>query len=162
MTGLESKKKINISHCFLFAVVVAVAGSIVFHVWSAAHGGGGGWSYAAPRLALLGYAAGSAAVLSQSGHELHVHHLYLGIAIAIWADLSHPISAATLAIGAGIFLQGLAAYSFQPIALPRGCFDTPSATALECAFDAAGADFALRVCPAAGGSIFHTCTEPKI
>ena len=38
-----------------------------------------------------------------------------GWSLALWAELNHWLSALTLAVGAGIFLQGVGAYSFAPI-----------------------------------------------
>lgn len=38
-----------------------------------------------------------------------------GFAFALWAELCEPLSAVALAVGSGIMLQGIGAYSFAPI-----------------------------------------------
>lgn len=43
-----------------------------------------------------------------------------GWSLALWAELNHPLSALTLAVGAGIFCQGVGAYSFAPVFQARG------------------------------------------
>jgi hypothetical protein len=85
------------------------------------------------------------------------HHLYIGWALALWADFNAPLSAATLAVGAGIFVQGIGAYSFAPVFAGEGCFETPAAEALRCRFWAPGA-FTVRVCPAQGAAPGHVCS----
>lgn len=140
----------------LAAVLASVLGAIGLHVvWAANESSAA--SYLGPRMLLLGSCAASLLFLSWRGHALHVHHLYLGLAMAVWADTNRPVSAVLLAVGTGIFIQGLGAYSYEPITLPLGCFDTASASDIECAFASDGADFSLRICPAAGRSITHTC-----
>lgn len=44
---------------------------------------------------------------------------YIGWCIALWSEFNHPLSATALAVGAGIFMQGVGAYSFAPGKLPR-------------------------------------------
>lgn len=85
----------------------------------------------------------------------HLHHLYLGWALALWAELDHWLSALTLAVGTGIFLQGTASYSFAPVFSER-CFSSPSAAAFECAFTAPS-PFTLTICSATGPMPSHSC-----
>lgn len=47
--------------------------------------------------------------------DFHLHHYMVGFLIAILAEFNHPISLLLLAIGSGIFVQGLAAYSADPL-----------------------------------------------
>lgn len=84
------------------------------------------------------------------------HHLYLGWALALWADFNEPLSVATLAVGAGIFVQGVAAYSFAPVFSSGGCFETPAAADVKCHFEAASA-FTLQICPADGALPRYSC-----
>ena len=88
--------------------------------------------------------------------HIHLHHLYLGWGLALWADVNEPLSAVTLAVGAGIFVQGVGAYSFAPVFSPLGCFETPAAAELKCKFWAAE-PFTLQVCGSGGAAAEHTC-----
>ena len=72
------------------------------------------------------------------------------------SEFNTVLSGATLAVGTGIFVQGVAAYSFAPVFEGGGCFATPSTASIDCAFEAP-APFSLWVCPAAGGMPAHTC-----
>jgi hypothetical protein len=45
----------------------------------------------------------------------HLHHYCVGYMIAILAEFNHPISMLLLAIGTGIFTQGLSAYAADPL-----------------------------------------------
>lgn len=47
--------------------------------------------------------------------QFHLHHFMIGYMIAILAEFNHPISVLLLAIGSGIFVQGLAAYAADPL-----------------------------------------------
>jgi hypothetical protein len=47
------------------------------------------------RAAVILFYVGAGALLSLTGSHhsaLHVHHLYLGFAIAMWAEFDHPVS----------------------------------------------------------------------
>ncbi|KAL6780876.1 hypothetical protein ACKKBG_A08825 [Auxenochlorella protothecoides x Auxenochlorella symbiontica] len=138
------------------AVLLMVVGVLGFHLlW--AYQSRHLTKYLLPRCTILGYCGMGLVTLSGKGHAIHFHHLYVGLALAMWADANHMLSAALLAIGAGIFCQGLGAYSFAPAILPLGCFDTPSAALLNCTFTG-DTPFALRFCPLAGGvAMDHSC-----
>jgi len=47
--------------------------------------------------------------------QFHLHHFMIGYMIAILAEFNHPVSVLLLAIGSGIFVQGLAAYAADPL-----------------------------------------------
>lgn len=52
-------------------------------------------AYVSSRAAVILFYVGAAAMLSLTGSHysaLHVHHLYLGFAIAMWAEFDHPVS----------------------------------------------------------------------
>lgn len=51
-----------------------------------------------------------------------------GWSLALWAELNHPLSAVTLAVGCGIFVQGIGAYSFAPVFQVRPRPGTPTPT----------------------------------
>ena len=70
--------------------------------------------------------------------------------------MNTPISVLGLAIGCGIFVQGVAAYSFAPIFSAGLCFETPSAESMRCKFWA-NSPFTIRVCPGAGELPKHVC-----
>jgi hypothetical protein len=42
----------------------------------------------------------------------HLHHFFIGFLLALWGAFNHPLSATLLAIGAGIFVQGIGAYHY--------------------------------------------------
>jgi len=64
-------------------------------------------AYLSARIVLLVWCAALVALLHGTRYDrVHVHHLYLGWALAVFADCNHPISAVMLAVGAGIFVQG--------------------------------------------------------
>jgi putative Mn2+ efflux pump MntP len=84
-------------------------------------------AYLATRLAILAaYCAAMAAVsvAYDAGRELrhgHLHHLYVGVVVASFARFNHPFSGALLALGAGVFVQGVGAYGFAPLLTEAGC-----------------------------------------
>jgi hypothetical protein len=148
----------------LFAAAGAAAGGALASAAATAARRGGARAAAAflaPRAALLAWFAAGAWLFSRpdSGVEVHLHHLYLGWALAAFGRFNNRVSGLTLAVGAGIFVQGVASYSFAPAFSGGGCFETPAAAALECRFEAAGGGgaFSLRVCPAAGTAPRHAC-----
>lgn len=132
---------------------------VVWHVVEARRASSGNTAdfaaYMLPRLFVCVYFVGWSLVLErQPGITIHLHHLYIGWALAIWARFNKPLSACTLCIGCGIFVQGLAAYSFMPVFSEGNCFETPSAKAIDCEFwSRNGGAFTLKVCPAAGNQL---------
>ena len=138
------------------AAIAAVVGWHVRAAWRRA-GRAAFAVYLLSRVFLLGWFAVSAAVLAHQGDvKVHLHHLYLGWALGLWADANVGISAVTLAVGAGILCQGVGAYSFAPIFAGSGCFETPAAGAVRCRFWA-DSPFNLRVCPSGGAVPQHEC-----
>jgi hypothetical protein len=139
----------------------AVALAITWHLRAAWRRGGpyDFAMYALSRLLVLGWFGAAAERLARDpGSTFHLHHLYLGWALALWAEFNSPISALALAIGAGIFCQGVGAYSFAPVFTDGGCFVTPTMDKVACSFWAKE-PFTLRVCPAVGGAApAHKCT----
>ena len=72
-------------------------------------------AYLSARVVLLVWCAALVAMLRGTRYDhVHVHHLYLGWSLAVFADSNHPISAIMLAVGAGIFVQGCAVSQFWP------------------------------------------------
>lgn len=137
--------------------MAAIAASVAWHIKrvAASRTRADAATYVASRLLLLGCFAGAAAVLRRQGVDMHLHHLYLGWSLALWAELDHPISAVTLAVGCGIFVQGIGAYSFAPV-FQEGCLVSPTAATLRCDFWA-DSPFSLRICAAAGPLPSHSC-----
>lgn len=136
----------------LLAGMGAIAGVVGWHIarvvrrrrWPDAA------AYCISRLLLFLFLGGSAAVLRrQSSVDFHLHHLYLGWALALWAELDHWLSALTLAVGVGIWLQGVGSYSFAPVFQVRpgiGLLPSLPATAQQSPHDA----FLFRLpCPPA-------------
>ena len=97
--------------------MAAIAGVIAWHLATVARRRP--WpdaaAYAASRLLPLAFFGSSAVLLRRQHVDMHLHHLYLGWSLALFAELDHWLSAVTLAVGSGIFLQGVGAYSFAPI-----------------------------------------------
>lgn len=115
-------------------------------------------AYIASRVLLLAFLGGSAVALRLLGVNMHLHHLYLGWMLALWAELERPLSGVTLAIGTGIFLQGMAAYSAAPV-FQHACFTSPSARSFACSFTSAdGGPFSVQICPATGLMPQHSCS----
>ena len=117
-------------------------------------------SRAAP-FAFFGLAVGVARGAFDSGKELrepHLHHAALALAVAAFGRFNRRASAAVLAIAAGIFVQGVGAYGFDPLVVDAGCKNLalPSTMAADiaraggCRWDHAlvGPTVRLRVCPA--------------
>jgi len=115
--------------------------------------------YLFTRVVILAWFAISALILANSKEasvHIHLHHLYIGWALALWCDVNAPISVVALAIGAGIFVQGIGAYSFAPIFTPSGCFETAAAQVVKCKFSAE-APFTLEICGSGGAVPQHSC-----
>ncbi|KAK9813157.1 hypothetical protein WJX72_009952 [[Myrmecia] bisecta] len=142
------------------AATLAVA-VVAWHLWAA-------W-FTKTRLELALYFVSRAVIFVYFGicagllqhsryNKRHVHHLYIGWAIALFAEFDHCISGAVLAIGSAMFVQGIGAYSFAPIFSDSACFRTTTATsALRCDFQAAS-NFTISVCPGAHGAMpEYTC-----
>jgi hypothetical protein len=51
----------------------------------------------------------------------HMHHLYIGLLLASFAQFNRWHSGVLLAIGMGLFVQGVGAYGFAPLVEPTGC-----------------------------------------
>ena len=121
-------------------------------------------AYLASRLApfaFYGIAVGAARAAFDAGKETrepHLHHAALALAVAAFGRFNRPVSAAVLAIAAGIFVQGIGAYGFDPMVVQAGCrtVTMPSFTAegiaraSGCTWDYSfvGSMTRLRVCPA--------------
>lgn len=140
--------------------MAAIAAVVAWHVRDAYHRAGreAFLVYVLSRGVLLGWFALSAVYLARQGDvKVHLHHLYIGWALALWADVNAPLSAVTLAVGCGIFVQGVAAYSFARVFTSQGCFETPASANVHCKFWA-DAPFTVTVCPTAGGVPAHDCS----
>lgn len=114
--------------------------------------------YVATRAVILIWFAVSAAVLMfhQDVH-VHIHHLFLGWGLAMWANQNDPISGITLAVGCALFIQGVGSYSFAPVFLPGGCFETDAATHVSCVFSSDEGTFNMKICPAEGSIPKYDC-----
>ena len=137
-------------------------------------------AYLASRLApfvFYGIAVGAARAAFDAGDELrepHLHHAARALAVAAFGRFNRPASAAALAVAAGIFVQGVGAYGFDPFMQAAGCrtLTLPSTTAegiarsAGCTWDRAllGAQARLRVCPADMAalkeSLYMRCRKP--
>lgn len=132
------------------AVLTVVAAAVAAQLWLAKRGRGWGHlaAFTAARLAVYAFFAASAAALTSSGSaSLHLHHLYLGWAAALWAEHSHWASGLLLAGGAAVFVQGAGAYGVEPVLTRNNCFWTRQADHVACAFwdPAAQTNFTLQV-----------------
>ena len=126
--------------------------------------------------AFLGGATSAAARAFAAGSELrsaHLHHLFIAWAIAACGAFNADVSAALLALAAGVFVQGVGAYGFDPIVAPGGCknMSLPSemarsiALSANCRWDSrlVGDVVRVRVCPAdapaLAESLFMRCVQ---
>ncbi|GAB4813808.1 hypothetical protein N2152v2_000854 [Parachlorella kessleri] len=119
--------------------LAGILGVVLWHLIAAKRGRGWAdfFAYLLSRLVVLAWFGGSALMLKVTQTAtvyMHLHHLYIGWMLALWAEFSSPLSGVTLAVGTGIFVQGVSAYSFAPIFIPGGCFDTPAGLQLDCSF----------------------------
>lgn len=85
----------------------------------------------------------------EEGYNLHLHHLYLGWAFGLFAEFNTPLSAATLAVTSGIFVQGIGAYSFASNLYNPNCFQLPfgSAHTMTCNLAVPSGNVSIEVCP---------------
>ncbi|PSC71850.1 hypothetical protein C2E20_4784 [Micractinium conductrix] len=98
--------------------------------------------YLLPRLVVLAFFAAWLVALPTSGaYALHLHHYALGFAIAIFAAFNHPVSGLVLALATAVFVQGGAAYGFDPMFEATGVNGTgcisvssPPTGQMTCAF----------------------------
>ncbi|KAL4440293.1 hypothetical protein ABPG75_003294 [Micractinium tetrahymenae] len=120
-----------------------------------------------PLLPPLAFFAAWAAALPASGaFSLHLHHYALGWGLATFGAFNHPISGLTLAVGAAIFVQGAAAYGFDPFfsarrpPQPGGCLPASSDSGqMTCAFWSAQ-PFSLRFCSDTPWIPWFDCSLP--
>jgi hypothetical protein len=71
--------------------------------------------------------------VGRAGYEAtHLHHFFIGFLLALWGCFNHPLSATLLAIGAGIFVQGISAYHWAWIFYVTPAGSAASATAAGC------------------------------
>lgn len=120
------------------------------------HGWGYCVTYLLARMAVYGYFGIWAGVVLGTGEaSMHLHHLYLGLAIAIWAEFNHWLSGLTLATGLAVFIQGAGTYTVEPIFTSTQCFTTPYKAAMSCTFWSKEEEpaFSLQVCSAGGGRL---------
>lgn len=147
---------------FFFCLIVGplLLAIVFWHLYEAykRRGVHGFLAYLIPRATFLVWFGFSAAYLELKDKvHVHLHHLYIGWSLALWCDMNSQISLAGLAIGSGIFVQGIGAYSFAPIfSSGKDCFETPSADSMHCKFWA-DAPFTVQVCPLAGITPNHAC-----
>ena len=147
-----------------FVVLSVPVGLVVWHIyraWTYRCSMASFMAYVAPRIFIAASFIISIVVLvGQEGDYIHIHHIVLGWGLALWADRNRMLSGLTLAAGCGLFVQGLGAYSFAPMFLPGGCFDTEASRAATCSFKDPHANyFTLRICPSLG-SVSHACRYP--
>lgn len=117
--------------------------------------------YTISRTCILLWFTISAYILGYEHHiHVHIHHYVLGFAVASFATENERVSVMTLALGAGIFIQGIGAYSFAPAFAGSGCFETPAASTVKCKFwSEEGSAFTLNVCGSGGVMPLHTCDD---
>jgi len=103
---------------FLLAYAAGALWLVLWHLWRAFkyNSWAGFVAYTGSRLSLLGFYATYVFVAAGDPHvHLHFHHYAVGFLMASLAEFNHPFSVLLLAIGTGIFVQGLAIYGAAPI-----------------------------------------------
>lgn len=95
------------------------------------------------------FACTTAMAVTEDHYKLHLHHLYLGWAFGLFAEFNTPLSAATLAVTTGIFVQGIGAYSFAANLYNPNCFQLPlmAGQTMTCQLAAASSNVSIEVCP---------------
>jgi hypothetical protein len=160
LTDLES-----LLHCPLCLLIVtlgitAISAVIGWHLminWRSPAPRASFLVYLLTRIVMLGWFTSAAVIFATHGIQVHLHHLYIGWALTLWCNLNLPVSAVALAIGAGIFVQGIGAYSFAPVFTPNGCFETSASKVQKCRFWG-DSPFTLQVCGSNGAvAVEHEC-----
>ena len=116
----EISPDMQIGLCF---IISAVGISILFHIWLTLRMFTfrdfcifWTWRCAAAGCVIGGY------VIARMGvgwrYRVHLHHYFVAWAISLLSAVEHRISDALLAVSCAIFVQGLAAYSADPILIP--------------------------------------------
>lgn len=107
------------SYIALSCAVLALVGLLIlWHIWIAFwhNSRTGFFVYVASRFCIFGFF--SAYVVVSMTHletDLHFHHYTIGFVVACLAEFDHPLSLLLLAIGTGVFVQGIAAYDADPL-----------------------------------------------
>eukprot|EP00403_Amphidinium_massartii_P017512 CAMPEP_0178428270 /NCGR_PEP_ID=MMETSP0689_2-20121128/30189_1 /TAXON_ID=160604 /ORGANISM="Amphidinium massartii, Strain CS-259" /LENGTH=202 /DNA_ID=CAMNT_0020050033 /DNA_START=304 /DNA_END=910 /DNA_ORIENTATION=+ len=114
LTGLDAKYALP-----LLLLVGGAVSLVSIHLWWAyRHNSKAGfWAYLCSRGALLAFYSSYLIVKLQPQHAdevvFHFHHYAVGLLAASLAEFNHPLSVLLLAFG--VFVQGIAAYDFDPI-----------------------------------------------
>lgn len=121
-TLTTSGEKDNHFTILLYGLTIGAAGLIAFHfVWAFRYNSFKGFlAYAISRVSIwtlyvMLFIESNKTIMA----DFHLHHYMVGFLIAIIAEFNHPISLLLLAIGSGIFVQGLAAYNADPLIYRR-------------------------------------------
>jgi len=94
----------------VFLVLWHIRRALIYNSWF------GFASYMLARVALFGfYVLYGIVAAKESEVVFHLHHYAVGLLIASLAEFNHPLSVLLLAIGLGIFVQGIAAYDADAI-----------------------------------------------
>lgn len=102
----------------LFALVLGAVALVTWHLWYAFQNNplNGFLAYALSRLAVcLIYVSYFVAAYGAQEVSFHFHHYLVGFLCAIFGEFNHPLSLVLLAAGAGIMVQGIAAYDADPM-----------------------------------------------
>mmetsp|Transcript_58910 Transcript_58910/g.164591 ORF Transcript_58910/g.164591 Transcript_58910/m.164591 type:complete len:324 (+) Transcript_58910:55-1026(+) len=100
-------------------LIVGAVALLVWHVWSSFwHNSWRGFAaYVLTRLAIWAFFA-MYMWIGVQGFEnasFHFHHYAAAFAAGSLAEYNHPLSALLLAVSAGVFVQGIAAYTADPV-----------------------------------------------
>lgn len=128
-------KQISLTSAFLqggmlhiLEIVVLVIGALSILLWhfvcAFKHNSlKGFFAYSLSRLAVwIFYGCYLGLAASTSDVSVHLHHYVVGFLCATLAEFNHPVSMALLAIGSGVFVQGISAYEAAPVVEKRGPF----------------------------------------
>jgi len=107
----------GINEILLYGVCGGAAMLVLWHFWLAWRDNPwqGFLSYTVSRLVIWAfYAAYFVAASDMTAVTFHLHHYIAGFLVALLAEFNHPLSLILLALGAGVFVQGIAAYDAAP------------------------------------------------
>lgn len=117
--SLTTESSFGAINQIIFAVLIggAIALSIwhVYFAW-ATNNKKGFIAYIVSRIVIIGvFVAYFLAASDMSTYVFHLHHYAVGFMFAVIAEFNHPLSLVALAAGAGVMVQGMAAYGADPI-----------------------------------------------
>lgn len=93
--------------------------------------------------------------------DVHLHHYFTTWIVALFAEFNHPISVILLSVMSSIFVQGIAAYGFDPLFNDETCRTMTAEDVGMCTFQSAD-NFSVRMCPGKYDDVHISCYRNAI